>query len=396
MAHTREYSEDTAANLLRSVRQQEHQYQQLTKELEEERKNVALQLQRCNYNSETASVCSGSSADSFVWRGQGPGSVASEEDFTDDESRMSGSALVDSCLKVLQERGLTDSRDDQDPLYSRKNKMEPQEVTGQSNSLVSQDWERELMDADLSSGRGQTVKKVVTRTEVRTVRTIDGRVVQDEYDPGTEHTEIERFSYGAKALNGEGPGTPTKRYAPGDEYRNGQRGPGSTSSVEDYRSPKRGPAGSQSSVDDYRSPRGYPPRGGYSSADEGRMTPNKYGDTTGYMSDSYTINKVPRAPSTGPAKNEPQYVRTAVQTTSMSLPRSHGQPSGPRGPGTATMPRTSSAGRPTSKRNEKKMRIKNEKCKNNKIEMFETFLQRKHKKKNPFREVIEGDKMCGD
>ena len=25
--------------------------------------------------------------------------------------------------------------------------MEPQEVTGQANSLVSQDWERELMDA---------------------------------------------------------------------------------------------------------------------------------------------------------------------------------------------------------------------------------------------------------
>ena len=140
------------------------------------------------------------------------------------------------------------------------------------------------------SGRGQTVKKVVTRTEVRTVRTIDGRVVQDEYDPGTEHTEIEQFSYGGKALNGEGPGTPTKRYAPGDEYPNGQRGPGSTSSVADYRSPRRGPAGSQSSVDDYRSPRGNPPRGGYSSADEGRMTPHKYGDT-GYMSDSYTINK---------------------------------------------------------------------------------------------------------
>lgn len=47
--------------------------------------------------------------------------------------------------------------------------------------------------------------------------------------------------------------------------------------------------------------------------------------------------------------SDPQYVRTAVQTTSMSLPRSHAQPSAPRGAGSATMPRTSSAGRPQSK-----------------------------------------------
>jgi len=40
-----------------------------------------------------------STDDSFVWRGnQGPGSIADEQDFSDNESQMSGSELVDSCL----------------------------------------------------------------------------------------------------------------------------------------------------------------------------------------------------------------------------------------------------------------------------------------------------------
>lgn len=95
------YSEDSAANLLRSVRQQEAQFEMLSRELEEERRNVAQQLEKCKYGSETASVSSmGSSTDeSFVWRGNhGPGSIGDEQDFSDNESQLSGSELVDSCL----------------------------------------------------------------------------------------------------------------------------------------------------------------------------------------------------------------------------------------------------------------------------------------------------------
>lgn len=110
---------------------------------------------------------------------------------------------------------------------------------------------------DLTPGsHGQTVKKVVTRTEVRTVRTVDGRIVEDEYDPGTERVDIERYGYGGKTVNGDGPSTPRKS------------------------------AGSQSSMDGYRSPRGTGARGGYSSADEGRRVPASNGPS-GYMSDSY-------------------------------------------------------------------------------------------------------------
>ena len=102
---------------------------------------------------------------------------------------------------------------------------------------------------------------MVTHTEMRTVKTVDGRVVQDSYRPGSTHTTIERYKFG---VNGDGRNTPP---VSGDEHRSGRRGPGSHSSMEDYRS-----QGSRS---------------GYSSgADDGRRTPTANGPP-GYMSDGY-------------------------------------------------------------------------------------------------------------
>lgn len=114
---------------------------------------------------------------------------------------------------------------------------------------------------------GQTVKKVVTRTEMRTVRTLDGKVVEDTYDPGSTQTTVERYTFDNRAVNGSAPRTITKQYVPGDEYRSGRRGPGSHSSVEDYRTPYS--PGSQS---------------GYASG-EGRRTPTP--SNPGSVSDGY-------------------------------------------------------------------------------------------------------------
>ena len=114
---------------------------------------------------------------------------------------------------------------------------------------------------------GQTVKKVVTRTEVHTLRTVDGKVVEDSFDPGNTQTTVERYTFDNRAVNGNTP-VVTKQYIPGDEYRSGRRGPGSHSSVEDYRRPYS--PGSQ---------------GGYSSGD-GRRTPTA-NNPSGNMSDGY-------------------------------------------------------------------------------------------------------------
>ena len=119
---------------------------------------------------------------------------------------------------------------------------------------------------------GQTVKKVVTRTEVRTLRTVDGKVVQDTYDPGSAHTTVERYTFDNRAVNGNSPTPVTKQYVPGDEYRSaGRRGPGSHSSVEDHRRPySPGSQGSYGSGDGRRTPTANSPPGNMS---DGYQTP---------------------------------------------------------------------------------------------------------------------------
>ena len=84
----------------------ELQFEQLTRELEAERKSVASQLERCKLlTSETASMSSISSTnDSFHWRS--PQQVQHADDESETESKVSGSHLVDSCLRVLEDRGL--------------------------------------------------------------------------------------------------------------------------------------------------------------------------------------------------------------------------------------------------------------------------------------------------
>eukprot|EP00794_Sanderia_malayensis_P016933 gene16933-18640_t len=108
MYKTREYIEDdiggdrNTANLLRSVKEQEAQFEKLSKQMEMERQNVARQLEKVKTNSDAASVSSVSDTDdSFVWRTHTAGEIDS-----DNESHNS-SALVDSCMKVLEERGMS-------------------------------------------------------------------------------------------------------------------------------------------------------------------------------------------------------------------------------------------------------------------------------------------------
>ncbi|XP_074659788.1 uncharacterized protein LOC141912468 [Tubulanus polymorphus] len=112
-------SVNSAASILRSVHEQEAQFEQLTRELEQERRSVANQLERCKLGSETASLSSISSTDdSFRWRAGESGQYTSTtqesshvEDDSDADSK-SGSNLVDSCLRVLQERGVMNIGDD--------------------------------------------------------------------------------------------------------------------------------------------------------------------------------------------------------------------------------------------------------------------------------------------
>ncbi|CAH1787566.1 unnamed protein product [Owenia fusiformis] len=117
--------DESAASILQSVKEQEAQFEQLTRELEAERQSVANQLER--YASDNESMDSITETnESFRWRGQNggaPTATSTTESYYDygeegvDLSNAGNNQLVDSCLRVLQERGLMgdDQQNDQYP-----------------------------------------------------------------------------------------------------------------------------------------------------------------------------------------------------------------------------------------------------------------------------------------
>uniref|UniRef100_A0A8C9XVG3 Catenin (cadherin-associated protein), delta 2b n=1 Tax=Sander lucioperca TaxID=283035 RepID=A0A8C9XVG3_SANLU len=95
---------ETTSSILASVKEQELQFERLTRELEAERQIVATQLERCKLGSEAGSMSSISSADEqFRWNAQADGQKDIEDELT------TGLELVDSCIRSLQESGILDS-----------------------------------------------------------------------------------------------------------------------------------------------------------------------------------------------------------------------------------------------------------------------------------------------
>uniref|UniRef100_A0A8D3CHQ3 Catenin delta 2 n=1 Tax=Scophthalmus maximus TaxID=52904 RepID=A0A8D3CHQ3_SCOMX len=95
---------ETTSSILASVKEQELQFERLTRELEAERQIVATQLERCKLGSEAGSMSSISSTDEqFRWNAQADGHKDIEDELT------TGLELVDSCIRSLQESGILDS-----------------------------------------------------------------------------------------------------------------------------------------------------------------------------------------------------------------------------------------------------------------------------------------------
>ncbi|XP_040922287.1 catenin delta-2 [Toxotes jaculatrix] len=95
---------ETTSSILASVKEQELQFERLTRELEAERQIVATQLERCKLGSEACSMSNISSTDEqFRWNAQADGQKDIEDELT------TGLELVDSCIRSLQESGILDS-----------------------------------------------------------------------------------------------------------------------------------------------------------------------------------------------------------------------------------------------------------------------------------------------
>ncbi|XP_029814766.1 catenin delta-2-like [Manacus vitellinus] len=127
---------ETTSAILASVKEQELQFERLTRELEAERQIVASQLERCKLGSETGSMSSIRGEKEwkekerivYMERGEGEepceggflGRSSTEEQFhwqTQDGQKdiedelTTGLELVDSCIRSLQESGILDPQD---------------------------------------------------------------------------------------------------------------------------------------------------------------------------------------------------------------------------------------------------------------------------------------------
>ncbi|XP_060755724.1 catenin delta-2 isoform X1 [Neoarius graeffei] len=106
-ASTGDRSESEAASaILASVKEQELQFERLTRELEAERQIVATQLERCKRGSETGSTMSNiSSTDEHLRWDTEDGQKDIEDELN------TGLELVDSCIRSLQESGILDHQE---------------------------------------------------------------------------------------------------------------------------------------------------------------------------------------------------------------------------------------------------------------------------------------------
>uniref|UniRef100_A0A665V2G0 Catenin delta 2 n=1 Tax=Echeneis naucrates TaxID=173247 RepID=A0A665V2G0_ECHNA len=110
---------ETTSSILASVKEQELQFERLTRELEAERQIVATQLERCKLGSEAGSMSSISSTDEqFRWNAQADGQKDIEDELT------TGLELVDSCIRSLQESGILDSGERSRGSYSSQHSQE--------------------------------------------------------------------------------------------------------------------------------------------------------------------------------------------------------------------------------------------------------------------------------
>uniref|UniRef100_A0AAQ6ADF5 Catenin delta 2 n=1 Tax=Amphiprion ocellaris TaxID=80972 RepID=A0AAQ6ADF5_AMPOC len=129
---------ETTSSILASVKEQELQFERLTRELEAERQIVATQLERCKLGSEAGSMSSISSADEqFRWNSQ-DGQKDIEDELT------TGLELVDSCIRSLQESGILDSGERSRGSYSSQHSQEPLRPLGSPEHHIDPIYEERV------------------------------------------------------------------------------------------------------------------------------------------------------------------------------------------------------------------------------------------------------------
>uniref|UniRef100_A0A8D3CKG2 Catenin delta 2 n=1 Tax=Scophthalmus maximus TaxID=52904 RepID=A0A8D3CKG2_SCOMX len=116
---------ETTSSILASVKEQELQFERLTRELEAERQIVATQLERCKLGSEAGSM-----------------STDGHKDIEDELT--TGLELVDSCIRSLQESGILDSGERSRGSYSSQHSQEPLRPLGSPEHQIDPIYEERV------------------------------------------------------------------------------------------------------------------------------------------------------------------------------------------------------------------------------------------------------------
>uniref|UniRef100_A0A3Q0R498 Catenin delta 2 n=1 Tax=Amphilophus citrinellus TaxID=61819 RepID=A0A3Q0R498_AMPCI len=116
---------ETTSSILASVKEQELQFERLTRELEAERQIVATQLERCKLGSEAGSM-----------------STDGQKDIEDELT--TGLELVDSCIRSLQESGILDSGERSRGSYSSQHSQEPLRPLGSPEHHIDPIYEERV------------------------------------------------------------------------------------------------------------------------------------------------------------------------------------------------------------------------------------------------------------
>uniref|UniRef100_A0A669EYB5 Catenin delta 2 n=1 Tax=Oreochromis niloticus TaxID=8128 RepID=A0A669EYB5_ORENI len=121
---------ETTSSILASVKEQELQFERLTRELEAERQIVATQLERCKLG-----IRGSSSDEQFRWNSRADGQKDIEDELT------TGLELVDSCIRSLQESGILDSSRGS---YSSQHSQEPLRPLGSPEHHIDPIYEERV------------------------------------------------------------------------------------------------------------------------------------------------------------------------------------------------------------------------------------------------------------
>ncbi|XP_071956366.1 catenin delta-2-like isoform X2 [Antedon mediterranea] len=220
--HDITYEPEAAASILRSVQAQEAQFEELTRQLELEKKRVAEQLDQSTFVDDSSLKSISETNDSFSWRRSGQ----DESHLGDETETELSSHLVDSCLRALEEKQITDPNEHMTTFHYPTSDMDNSHFTnGKSSDYMrdnymamngSDDYER-VPEAQIGSMQRHGQYDGHHGSTGSLPRSIDDYSASPAHHP---HMDDYHHPYDREEYSSRGDYEPHREYEPQSDYRN--------------------------------------------------------------------------------------------------------------------------------------------------------------------------------